>query len=450
MLRFPIGIAAISACFLIAVSPCLRAQDITLHISGGALPHLAVPDLRGSGDAQQFMSVLNQTLWDDLNGSGMLKLVAKTLYPTAIPQQPSDLLQGATGQSSAMAAWSGPPVSADYLAFGYSAVQNGVFVLYGWMFDVRRDTPATAQSIGNRYAVAVSEAGAKKAAHEFAADIISMFGGQPLFDTHIYFTSDRTGHKEIWAMDADGSNQRQITRFNFIAQFPALSPDGSKIAFTAWPGPGQAPRIYIYATDPVRDLRFYNQKSPVNGTPSFTPDGRQIVYMSKPGAASKIFAANLDGSGFRPITSGDQDDAEPKVNPKTGSEIVFSSGRSGALQIYRANMDGLDVQRLTDGTGVASNPSWHPNGQMIAFAWTQGYEPGHFNIFIMDIAARTYVQLTRGEGKNEDPNWSPDGTHIVFGSNRGGSYQIWRMLADGSQVQQLTTAGNNTNPVWGK
>jgi len=432
---------------LIGVLASLRGQDIKLSISGGTLPVLAVPDLAGSGGAQQYMTIFNQTLWDDLAGSGMFHLAAKTLYPKTIPQQPRDFTQ-APGRR--IADWAAPPASVDYLAFGYTAVQNGVFVLYGWMFDARRDAPAAAQAVGNRYLASAGEAGARKTAHQFAADIISIFGGQPLFDTHIYFTSDRSDHKEIWAMDADGSNQRQITKFNYLAQFPAVSPDGSKIAFTAWPGDGQSPRVYIYSTDPVRDLRFHSQEASVTGTPAFTPDGRQVVYMASADKAHRVFAADLTGANFHELTVSDFDDAEPKVNPKTGNEMVFSSSRSGSEQIYRANMDGLDVERLTNGTGSASNPSWNPNGQSIAFAWTQGYEPGHFNLFTMDVAAGTYIQLTHNEGKNENPSWSPGGTHIVFGSNRSGSYQIWSMLADGTQVRQLTTVGNNSNPVWGK
>ena len=75
---------------------------------------------------------------------------------------------------------------------------------------------------------------------------------------------------------------------------------------------------------------------------------------------------------------------------------------------------------------------------------------GRFNIFIMDVATRKYTQLTHDEGRNENPSWAPDGRHLVFASTRGGCHQIWTMLADGTQLQRLTTQGNNESPTWGK
>src|SRR6185369_5586086 len=153
---------------------------------------------------------------------------------------------------------------------------------------------------------------------------------------------------------------------------------------------------------------------------------------------------------FRAISSLSYNDTEPKINPKTGSEIVFSSGRSGAEQIYRMNTDGADIERLSDGTGEAANGTWHPNGQIIAFAWTRGFAEQAWNIFTMDVASKRPTQLTHGQGKNEHPSWAPDGAHLVFQSTRNGRNQIFTMLADGTQVQQLTNTGTNDRPVWGK
>src|ERR1700683_151645 len=66
------------------------AQDFSCVLSKGQPAPLAIPHLRGSGDAQKFMAAFNQTLWNDVNGSGLLKMVPKTSYPLTVPQQPSD------------------------------------------------------------------------------------------------------------------------------------------------------------------------------------------------------------------------------------------------------------------------------------------------------------------------------------------------------------------------
>ena len=444
----------------------LTAQDLKITLQEGQRPALAIPDLRGDAQAQPFMGAFNDTLWSDVLGSGFFKMVPKTLYPKGNPQQASDwrqpppAVQTPPGRNRTaepapppnggglwLTDWSSPPVQADHIAFGYTAVQNGVLVLYGWMYDVGRGS----QTIGARYvASSVDQAGARQIAHQFAADIIAQFGGKSLFGTHIYFTSNRTGHKEIWGMDPDGGNQRQITNFRDISTQPAASPEGGKIAFTSWVHTN--PAIFVFSVDPVRDLRYYNQRASVNSSPSFTPDGKQIVYSSSApnDRCCRIFIASLDGSGLRPISSVGFIDTEPKINPKTGNEIAFVSGRSGPQQIYRMNMDGSDVERLTPGEGEASNPSWHPGGQIIAYAWTRGYATGNFNIFTMDVASRAYTQLTHSEGRNENPSWAPDGVHLVFMSTRSASRQIWTMLADGTQARQLTTQGSNETPVWGK
>ena len=114
------------------------------------------------------------------------------------------------------------------------------------------------------------------------------------------------------------------------------------------------------------------------------------------------------------------------------------------------NIEGTDIVRLTTGEGEASNPSWHPEGQHIAFAWTRGFEPGNWNIFLMDVATKTVDQLTHGRGRNENPSWAPDGRHLVFASNRNGTMQIYTMLADGTDVRRLTGTGRNEMPVWSK
>ncbi len=437
----------------IALTACLiwGQQGANIVIPGrGEKPTIAVPDFRGSGIGQAVMDAFNQTLFRELQDSGQLKMAPKTVYPLTPPQQPSDFKEPVGGRSQGpwISDWAGAPVNANYLAFGYTAARDAQLVLFGWLYNVQLQTTQGAQLIGKLYTGTLDDTGAKKVAAEFAADILKQFGGVSLIGTRIYFVSDRTGNKEIWSMDYDGSNQKQVTFFKSISIMPSVSPDGSRLAFTTF-AKGQ-PRIMLWSTETNRQLPFYNQAASLNETATFTPDSKQIYYSSSASGYAQIYVANLDGTNFRRISNSRAIEVEPKVNPKTGNELVFVSGRSGPQQIFRMNTDGADVERLTNGEGEAANPSWHPDGQHLLYAWTRGYATGAFNIFLMDASTRQFDQLTFGAGKNENPNWAPDGRHLVFTSTRTGTSQIWTMLADGTQLQQLTSRGKNQFPVWGK
>ncbi len=439
----------------------LTGQEITGRITQGEKPSIAVIDFRGTGDAQPLMNTFNTTLWDQLVGSGVLEMKAKSMYPLETPQRPQDFKPPVTtaptrrGEAPKTVSngpwltdWSGPPVNANYLAFGYTAVQDGRLVLFGWLYNVAQPDTTSAQVIGKLYFGSLDATGAKKVASDFAADILTQFGAKSLAGTKIFFVSDRTGAKEIWSMDYDGANQRQLTRYKSITDMPAVSPDGKLLAYTTY-AKGN-PQIMIQSVETGKQMVFYNPVSSVVETPEFTPDGQHLLFAQAIDGWVQICISNLNGGDIRRISHIRAIEVSPRVNPKTGRDVLFISGRSGGQQLWRMNIDGGDLERLTSGEGDVANPSWNPNGQVIAFAWTRGYEIGGFNIFIMDIAKRQPIQLTHGTGRNENPWWAPDGMHIVFSSKRGAVTQIYSMLADGSNVQQLTTQGNNIQPVWAK
>ena len=418
--------------------------DVTGVISKKAeKPSIAVADMRGTGAAQQYMDTFNKTLWDELENSGYFRMVPKTSYPLNLPQQPSDFKPPAL-----FSEWARPPVSTNYLAFGYTAVQDNQILLYGNLFSVGQPDVQSAQMFPTGYYGTLSNDGAKKVAREFAADILKQFGVMSLSGTKIFFTSDRTGTKEIWSMDYDGSNQRQLTNLKAITNFPAVSADGKLFAFMTFAGGN--PQIRIHTADTSRRQTFVNPVSSTVTTPEFTPDGKNILFAATIDGWLQLMTAGIDGSGMRRLSNVKAIEVSPRVNPKTGTDLLFISGRSGHQQLWHMNLDGTDREMLTTGEGDVSNPSWSPDGHHIAFSWTRGYEPGNFNVFVMDIADRKYVQLTTNSGRNENPTWAPDGLHLVFSSMRGRVTQIYSMLADGTNVRQLTTQGNNLQPVWAK
>lgn len=440
-------------------------SDIVLKIAGGTSRKIALPDFRGAGGAAPFAAVFNQTVFADIQQSGLLEPAAKSFYPLNPPQQETDLRaapeprparKGAAPEAPGcgglcLSDWANPPVEAVYLGFGYLADQGGQLVAIGHLFTTSGADVASAKAFRKLYNAPLTEEGARRIAHEYAADIIKQLGGQSLAGSKIYFVSDRGGQstKELWVMDHDGQNQRQLTKFNSVSTMPAVSPDHNRLAFTTF-AKGQ-PQIMVMSLETFRYLPFMNPQASLNATPSFTPDGSQMLFSSTlDGRYTQIYVASANGTGVRRLSNSRAIEVEPKVNPKTGQDVLFVSGRGGPQQIYKMNFDGAGVERLTDGTGEAANPAWHPDGQIMAFKWTRGFAPGNWNIFIMDVVSRETAQLTHGAGRNENPSWAPDGRHLVFSSNRSGRFQIYSMLVDGTEVRQLTTAGNNTMPVWVK
>ena len=402
---------------------------------------LAVADFKAvSTDARtsDLQKVFNDTLRNDLTNAGIFEMVSPSFFPLGAIGMPSDVqLQG----------WANPPANAGMLAFGNIGVTGENIAVQGWLYDVKN--PQSPQVLGKQYKETATPDNARLIAHRFANEIIFRLGGgiQGIFESKIFFISSRSGHKEVWEMDYDGANQKQVTHLNSISLSPRVSPDGSRIAFSSYAKGG--PNIMMYSRDLNRMVSFPSFTG-TNISPAWAPSGDRLAFSSSRTADPEIYLVDSNGAGLKRITAYKGPDVSPVFNPKTGAQIAFVSGRTGLPQIYIMDADGANLQRVTN-EGYAVSPAWSPNGQFLAFAWTRHYgpgAPGAQDIYIMDIASKQWVQLTHGGGSNDFPSWSPDGRHIVFQSNRSGGTQIWSMLADGSQQKQLTSSGTNSMPFW--
>jgi len=402
---------------------------------------LAVPEFQlafgATPNSDTLRKVFNDTLWNDLENAGIFDMVSKSFYPLSQPAQPAAVV---------LDAWSNPPASAGMLAFGNLGVSNDQLTVKGWLYDVKN--AASPQVLGKQYSEAATPENARRIAHRFADEIIFRLGGglPGIAESRIFFISNRSGHKEVWAMDYDGAGQQQLTRLGSIALSPRVSPDGSRVAFTSFAG--SSVELAMYSMELGRLVSFPRYGG-TNASPAWSPDGTKLAFSSSMRGDPEIFVAEASGASPKRLTAYKGPDISPVFNPKSGAQIAFVSGRTGLPQIYVMDADGANVQRLTDG-GYAVSPSWSPNGQFLAFSWNRNYgpgAPGGQDIYIMDVATRQWVQLTRA-GNNDSPSWSPDGRHIVFQANRKGGQQIWSMLADGSQQRPLTASGSNTQPNW--
>jgi len=435
--------AAFLFVLLVFASSTLPAQDWIRTGTGLGVEkiRLAVPDfklLANDTGTQDLAATFNTTLWNDLQFAGIFDMVSKSFYPMSIPGAPQEVH---------VADWGNPPPNANMLAFGNVGVQGGSLNVQGWLYDAKN--AQSPQVLGKQYREEANHANARLIAHRFADEIIFRLGGgiAGIAETKIYFVSNRSGSKEIWQMDYDGANPKQLTHTGSIALSPHVSPDGSRVAFSGMTKEGW--QIQMYSLDLGRLVTFQHFSGD-NYSPAWASDGQSIAFSSSRTGNTEIYTVGAAGGTPHRLTDSKGPDISPTWNPRTNAQIAWVSGRTGLPQIYNMASDGTNVVRVTD-QGYAVSPSWSPNGQFLAFAWVRHYgpgEPGASDIYVMDVASKQWAQLTHDGGRNDFPSWSPDGRHIVFQSSRTGRVQIYSMLADGSEVRVLTAGGENTQPNW--
>jgi Tol biopolymer transport system component len=259
---------------------------------------------------------------------------------------------------------------------------------------------------------------------------------------------------QIWTMNADGSNQRQLTYRTGPEGCidPCLSPDGKKIAYVAW---DSNPRYEIWTYDIyTMNADGSNQTRLTDGhghkeQPAWSPDGKKIAFILTNGGPD-IYVINADGSNQTQLTSDPDWDIYPAWAPDS-SKIIWVRDigiKDSFWVLFVMNADGSNQIQLIfptdfwDPKAHVLSPAWSPDGKKIAFSCFG-------DIYTMNPDGRGWRQLTSQSGKNDDPAWSPDGKKIVFSSNRDGNWELYVMDANGRNETRLTrTPAEEQNPAW--
>ncbi len=249
-------------------------------------------------------------------------------------------------------------------------------------------------------------------------------------DGRIRFMRITPDHQaESWIMNVDGSDQKRVNEFP-APRYGRWSPDDQKVVFVK---PNDKSALYLANVDGSNEivLPFYE------GNWDWSPDSRDIVYQKKLGVQTNLFIYSLETGEARNVTNRPNDfDADPTFSPD-GRQIAFLSDRDGNSEIYIMDRDGSHIRRLTFDPATDTHPVFSPDGTQILF--DSDREKEHSDVFIMNAdGSGQPVNLINWPNSSQyvvPGCWSPDGTKIVFASDRNGNGDLFVTSAEGVRPQ---------------
>ncbi len=284
-------------------------------------------------------------------------------------------------------------------------------------------------------------------------------GGQ---EGKIVFHSNPHGDLDVYAMNADGTDQTAITSDDNEDIDPTWSPNGKLIAFNRFPADFSGCEVYVMNADGsgVRQLTH-------DGTYDFggiwSPDGKQIAFKSNRDGDDDLYVMNADGTGIKQVTNIGWVATVTAWSPN-GKQLAFIGyydyilyGPLGDTEIYVVNVGDGKITQLTDNhvDDEGDHAGWSPNGELFSFSSRR--DGGDLDIFVMNANGTGIRQITGigGDGAVDDDDsfWSPNGKYLAFHSTRDGDEEVYTIPVDLSRpARQLTfnDVVSDAVPVWAR
>lgn len=309
-----------------------------------------------------------------------------------------------------------------------------------WLFDVNTGEQLLAmqQTIGMD--------NLRFGAHRIADRIYQALTGTPgAFATRIAFViqTQVAGRQsyELVVADADGFNQASIVTDEQPLMSPAWSPDGRQLAYVSFARGNSTIILQDVYTGANRIIASFKG---INGAPAFSPDGSRLALTLSRTGNPEVFVYDLQSAEFSQLTQHWAIDTEPVWTPD-GRDILFTSDRGGKPQIYSIPANGGDARRITFRGENNASADISPDGQLLATAFAID------NVYKIAIHDRKNDRLrVLSDGiLDESPSFAPNGSMLLYAAKQQGRGVLYAVSADGKVRQKLvTSAGNVREPVW--
>lgn len=289
----------------------------------------------------------------------------------------------------------------------------------------------------------------RMAAHKISDLIYERITGQRgAFNTQVaYVTVERQVGAQpkykLQVADTDGYNSQTVLTSAQPIMSPSWSPDGSRLAYVSFEH--RRPEIFVQNLQTgQRDL--VSKSDGMNGAPAWSPDGRQLALTLTSGDNPDIYVLDLASRKLQQVTRHWAIDTEPSWMPD-GREIIFTSSRSGKPQLYRVNVNQGDrPQRITFEGDYNANARVGPDGKSLAFVQGQG---NVFKIATLDLQTGFIQPVTDG-ALDESPSFAPNGSMILYATQADRRGVLAAVSTDGRFKQRLVLSeGDVREPTWG-